>query len=193
MKATTEQAETKQALPILLYNDECAVCRHIARWVQKSAQGKSGNASIIERPIGDDPEALRLLNPALDIWDAYATIHLLMPDGSMKVGGEAVAEVLRHLPNTQWFARSFALNVFGVPPFQMLLNLSYLILADARPLFGCESCGTPSVWVRPFAWLIKRTGALFGGRAHASATPHFTTLAVTGPRAVPTAVSPPPP
>lgn len=193
MRATTEQADARQAQPILLYNDECAVCRRIARWVQKSAQGQSGKASILERPIGDDPEALRSLNPALDIWDAYATIHLLMPDGSMRVGGEAVAEVLRHLTNTQWFARCFAINVFGVRPFQMLLNLSYLILADVRPLFGCESCGTPSVWVRPFAWLIKRMGALFSGSAHLSATPHFTSRAVPGPRAAPTSASPPPP
>ena len=34
------------------------------------------------------------MSPGLDIWDAYATIHLLMPDGSMRLGGEAVAEVL---------------------------------------------------------------------------------------------------
>jgi hypothetical protein len=48
-----------------------------------------------------------LLHPDLDIWDAYETIHVMMPDGSMKLGGEAVAEVLRNLPNTKWFAASF--------------------------------------------------------------------------------------
>src|SRR5271165_2804851 len=99
-----------QTKPILLFNDECGVCRHIAQWVQKSAQSKSGETSIIERPIGDDPEALRSLNPDLDIWDAYATIHLLMPDGSMKLGGEAVAEVLRNLRFTRWFAWTFAVS-----------------------------------------------------------------------------------
>jgi hypothetical protein len=36
-------------------------------------------ANIIERPIGDDPEALRALNEDLDIWDTYETIYLLMP------------------------------------------------------------------------------------------------------------------
>ena len=93
-----------QTKPILLFNDECAVCRHIGHWVQRSAQSKSGETSLIVQPIGDDPERLRLLNPDLDIWDAYETIHVLMPDGSMKLGGEAVAEVLRRLPNTKWFA-----------------------------------------------------------------------------------------
>jgi predicted DCC family thiol-disulfide oxidoreductase YuxK len=119
-----------QPKPILIFNDECGVCRRIGHWVQKSAQSKSGEASLIVRPIGDDPEALRSLNPDLDIWDAYATIHLLMPDGSMKLGGEAVAEVLRNLPNCTWFAWSFAISIFGVRPFQMILNLDPSVLTS---------------------------------------------------------------
>ena len=78
--------------------------------MQKSAKSKSGEMSIIAQPIGDDPKALRALNLKLDIWDAYKTVHVLMPDGSMKLGGEAIAEVLRHLPKTEWFAWIFALN-----------------------------------------------------------------------------------
>jgi predicted DCC family thiol-disulfide oxidoreductase YuxK len=90
-----------QSKPILLFNDECAVCLRIGHWVQKSAQSKAGETSITVRPIGDNPEALRSLHAGLDIWDAYETIHVLMPEGSMKLGGEAVAEVLRNLPNTK--------------------------------------------------------------------------------------------
>lgn len=67
----------KQLEPILLFNDECAVCRHIGHWVQRSAQSKSDETNIIVQPIGDDPERLRSLNPDLDIWAAYATIHVL--------------------------------------------------------------------------------------------------------------------
>jgi predicted DCC family thiol-disulfide oxidoreductase YuxK len=141
--------------PILLYNDECAVCRRIAEWVRKAAKNAAGQTRLIERPIGDDPAVLRLLNPHLTLRDAYATIHLLMPDGSMRLGGEAVAEVLRRLPATRWFARSFSVKIFGWRPCQSLLNLAYLILADSRPIFGCESCGTAAPWVRPFVWLSK--------------------------------------
>jgi predicted DCC family thiol-disulfide oxidoreductase YuxK len=162
----------QQIKPILLFNDECAVCRRIGRWVQKSADSKSGGTSITVLPIGDDPEALRSLNPGLDIWDAYETIHILMPDGSMKLGGEAVAEVLRNLPNTRWFASSFAVRVFGFRPFEMVLNLGYAILSDVRPLFGCESCGTTNAWVRSIRRLTKWTSAIFGEKQHPS--PHFT-------------------
>lgn len=170
-----------QTKPILLYNDECGVCRSVARWVQRSGQNSAGETRIIERAIGDDPQALRTLNPALDIWDAYATIHLLMPDGSMKLGGEAVAEVLRTLPNTTWFSRSFAFSVLGVRPFQLALNAAYAILSDVRPLFGCESCGTPSIWMRPVGWLVKRAKAIFAGTRHRVPTPHFTPRSAKGP------------
>jgi predicted DCC family thiol-disulfide oxidoreductase YuxK len=166
----------KQTKPILLFNDECGVCRGIARWVKKWARNNSGGA-IIEEPIGDDPEVLRALNPDLDIWDAYATIHLLMPDRSMKVGGEAVAEVLRSLSNTKWLAQSFSMRIFGFRPYQMMLNLGYAILADVRPLFGCESCGTPSLWLRPVAWVTKWAKTVSGERHFPR--PHFTSLAVT--------------
>jgi predicted DCC family thiol-disulfide oxidoreductase YuxK len=113
-----------QSTPILLFDDECGVCRRIARWVQESGRSKTGEPTIVTRPIGDDPEALRVLSPDLDIWEAYATIHLLMPDGSMKRGGEAVAQVLRTLPNTERLARSLALRIFGFRPFQSMLNLA---------------------------------------------------------------------
>jgi predicted DCC family thiol-disulfide oxidoreductase YuxK len=166
------QEMQNQAKPILLFNDECAVCRRIGHWVQRSAQSKSGQTSITVRPIGDDPEALRLLHPGLDIWDAYETVHVLMPDGSMKLGGEAVAEVLRNLPSTKWFASSFAIRMFGFRPFQTSLNLGYAILADVRPLFGCESCGTTSAWVRSIRRLIQWTKAIFGDKRRPS--PHFT-------------------
>jgi predicted DCC family thiol-disulfide oxidoreductase YuxK len=168
--------EVSQGSPILLFNDECGVCRRIAKWVKKSASTTPGVSSIIERPIGDDPEALLALNEDLDIWDAYETIHLLMPDGSMKVGGQACAEVLRRLPNTKGFARCFDVGFFGFRPFQRVLDLGYLVLSDIRPAFGCESCGTPSAWVRPVAWTTKRLGSHFGRTRSESPTPHFTAI-----------------
>ena len=165
-----------QPTPVLLFNDECGVCRTIAIWVKKQAQAESDTTRIIVRPIGQDPDELRSLNQGLSIWDAYATIHLLMPDGSMKLGGEAVAEVLRHLPSTRWFTWTFAISVLGIRPFQALLNLAYAVLADVRPVFGCESCGTPNLWVRPIRWVVKWVASLFGKTHHPSPSPHFTPL-----------------
>jgi predicted DCC family thiol-disulfide oxidoreductase YuxK len=181
----------KQTTPILLFNDECAVCRRIGHWVQRSAQSRSGEASLIVQPIGDDPDALLALHPDLNIWDAYETIHLLMPDGSLKLDGEAVAEVLRSLPNTKWFAGCFAVSIFGFRPFQMMLNMAYVILSDVRPLFGCESCGTPS-WLRPIERITNWAKGIFGKKHHPSPTPHFTSLVARGTRPLPVSGERPP-
>ncbi len=161
------------AVPMLLFDGECGVCRRIGHWVQQSAH-RGSSETLFARPIGDDPDELLSLNPNLDIWDAYANIHVLMPDGSMKVGGEAVAEVLRDLPSTRWFAWSFGVNFLGIRPFQWGLNLGYLILSDIRPLFGCESCGAPSSWVKPIRWIVKHYKSVFGGTRGSNARPHFT-------------------
>jgi predicted DCC family thiol-disulfide oxidoreductase YuxK len=171
MTATTD---LRQDAPILLFNDECGVCRLIARWVNACASATPGGPAIVERPIGDDPDALVALNGDLDIWDAYETIHLVMPDGSMKVGGEACAEVLRRLPNTSWFAGCFAMEIFGFRPFQRLLDFGYLVLSDVRPVFGCESCGAPNAWLKPMAWAVKHVGSWSGGTDLPSTSPHFT-------------------
>ena len=151
-----------QTKPILLYDGECGFCRRIAHWVESSARNKVGEASVILMPVGDDPEALKLINPSLNIWDAYATNYLVMPDASMKTGGEAVAEVLRILPSTKWFAWCFALSIFGFRPFQIMLNFGYMILDDVRPIFGCESCGKPSFWVKPIVAFGNWASSVFG-------------------------------
>jgi hypothetical protein len=140
--------------------------------VQRS---ESGDTSILVQPIGDDPERLRSLNPDLDIWDAYETIHVLMPDGSMRLGGEAVAEVLRNLPKTKWFAWCFDTRIFGFRPFQVALNVAYAILSDVRPLFGCESCGKPRV-LRPLQWVTEWAKNLMGPKPHPIPSPHFSSL-----------------
>jgi len=129
-----------------------------------------------------------LLNPDLDIWEAYAAPHVLMPDGSMKRAGYAVAEVFRCLPNTKWFAGIFAIHMFGTQPFQIMLNAAYDVLADIRPLLGCESCGRPRPWVSPLVWLANQAKSLTGCTRKAAAIPHFTSLHKPLARVPPSAV-----
>ncbi len=164
--------------PVLLFDGECAVCRAIARWVAAEAHDRSGMPTLRVRPIGDDPADVLALNPALDIWDAYATIHVVMPDASMRLGGEAVAEVLRRIPLTSWFTPLFGMRAFGRRPFQALMDGAYTVLADVRPLLGCESCGIQRGWVKSTAAFTKRVR---GGTAHVfAALPHFTTRSARG-------------
>jgi hypothetical protein len=72
------------------------------------------------------------------------------------------------LPNCRWFAWSFGLSFFGFRPFQIILNIGYDMLADIRPLLGCESCGIPSPWVKFVGSIFKR------GQNPALMSPHRT-------------------
>jgi hypothetical protein len=95
-----------------------------------------------------------------------------MPDGSMKVGGAAVAEVLRDLPNCRWFAWPFSVKVLGVRPFQAILNVGYVVLSDLRPLLGCESCGMPNYWVKHVAALAAWVMGTSAASHHPTLSPH---------------------
>jgi predicted DCC family thiol-disulfide oxidoreductase YuxK len=164
-----KQPETKSVVlgsdqAILLFNSECSVCRKISGWVIANDDPKNGGKQRIdERPIGQDPEALKAIHPDLDIWKTYETIHVVMPNGEIKTGGEAVAEVLRRLPETAWFTPLFDVSVLGFKPFQSMLNLGYTVLDRLRPAMGCESCGTPVPWWgKPIEWTYKAYKAITG-------------------------------
>lgn len=150
------------AKPILLYDGSCAVCQTIANWVQKSAATQSSGPRLLVQAIGDDPAALQRTAPGLDIWEAYKTNYLIVPNGPMKHGGEAVAEVFRILPITSWAAGIFEIHILGGRPFQAALNTAYAILTDVRPLLGCGSCGAPKPWVRPIHRLLQWSRKLIG-------------------------------
>ena len=71
--------DQRRLVPFLLYDRGYATYSRIAQWVRRSASGGSGTPQIVVRPVGDDPAELRRLNPELDIWDAYAVSHVIMP------------------------------------------------------------------------------------------------------------------
>ena len=103
----------------------------------------------------------------------------------MRVGGEAVAEVLRCLPRTRNLASLLNVSLMGVRPFQSTLNLAYLILDDIRPLFGCESCGRPKPWVRPIQHLSSWFESVTGTVRPSPGAPHFKPLTAVHTRTSP--------
>lgn len=156
------RSEASSDRPVLLFNDQCSVCRVLSSWVKrKDAEGKD---LIDERPIGDDPDALAAIHPDLDIWTTYEKIHVVMPNGELKVGGAAIAEVLKRLDATAWFSGLFDVELFGKKPFLAMLDVAYQILDKARPALGCESCGGGVVpwWAKPIEWGRKAYQAVSG-------------------------------
>jgi predicted DCC family thiol-disulfide oxidoreductase YuxK len=138
--------------PILLFNGQCETCKVLSAWVKK--QDAKGEDLIDERPIPSKPEALARLNPDLDLWTVHEDIHLLLPDGTVKKGGEAIAEVLKALPNTGWYTWAFDVSVLGMKPGLAALQAGYKVLDAIRPALGCTSCGGGPVvwWAKPIKW-----------------------------------------
>lgn len=156
--------------PVLLYNGQCEVCQVLSSWVK--AADLKGEDLIDERPLPNDPAALARIHPGLDIWKAYEEIHVVMPDGRLLKGGEAIAEVLKRLPYTSWMSGVFDLEVFGKKTGVAALHVAYKILDAIRPALGCSSCGGGPVvwWAKPIQWganLVK--WALGKGDEHAPA------------------------
>ena len=98
MDAGNAGVVARPSTPILLFDDECAVCRRMAHWVRSVARNGIGERTIDVRPIGEDPEALRKLDPTLDIWKVYARSHLLMPDGTILVAGDGLVRLAAFHP-----------------------------------------------------------------------------------------------
>jgi len=93
--------------PTLFYDGECGFCRDavavLSRW------DREGRIDLI--PFQD---AARVAHFGLPLPALAAAMHLVLPDGRVVAGADAVPELARLLPGKRWLAWLFA--VPGVPP-----------------------------------------------------------------------------
>jgi predicted DCC family thiol-disulfide oxidoreductase YuxK len=93
--------------PTLIYDGECGLCRQaverLTRWDREHV--------LRFVPFQDGPGVARfeIAPPAL-----AAAMHLVLPDGRVYAGADAVPELLRLLPGKRWLAPLFAIP--GVLP-----------------------------------------------------------------------------
>ncbi len=98
-------AEPKR--PTLIYDGECGMCRQavelLRRWDREHV--------LHFVPFQDEAAVarFRIALPAL-----AAAMHLILPDGRVYPGADAVPELLRLLPGKRWLAPLF--RIPGVPP-----------------------------------------------------------------------------
>lgn len=148
--------------PVLFYNQYCETCDAIAGMVKKA--DRRGGDVIDEQSIPKYQEDLDKMIPGLKLEDVYTTSHLVMPDGTVYRGGDAVREVLERLSLTGWFSDVFGIKVGEHMPFQAILNKGYALLDAIRPALGCTSCGpnaTPT-WAKPIKWVVDAVKKLMG-------------------------------
>jgi predicted DCC family thiol-disulfide oxidoreductase YuxK len=122
---------------ILLYDADCGFCR----WSLDKILARDRDGRIRPMPL-HSPEADALL-PGMDEATKMASWHLVLPDGTVRSAGDAVAPLLRLLPKGTSLA-SVASTVPGVT------RATYRLVARNREKFG-RMLGTKACAVDPGA------------------------------------------
>jgi predicted DCC family thiol-disulfide oxidoreductase YuxK len=91
----------------LIYDGECGLCRAAVRWVAQ--RDREQLVALVPFQDGDAVARFGITLPAL-----AAAMHLVLPDGRVFAGADAVPELLRRLGRWRWLAWLFA--VPGVRP-----------------------------------------------------------------------------
>ncbi len=88
--------------PTLIYDGECGLCRAAAatltRW------DREHRIALVAFQDRERVSRFGIALPAL-----AAAMHLVLPDGRVLAGADAIPELLRRLPGRRWMAWAFAL------------------------------------------------------------------------------------
>jgi predicted DCC family thiol-disulfide oxidoreductase YuxK len=91
---------------VLIYDDECSMCRASALWLMRRAL--AGGARDLEILPCRSP-VRRERYPFIADETCMAAMQLVLPDGRVLAGADAAPEILRRIPRWRWLAALFAL------------------------------------------------------------------------------------
>ena len=115
---------------VLIYDGDCAVCRASALWLMRLAL-ESGRLEIL--PGRSDARRARF--PQISEETAAQAMQLVLPDGRVLAGADAVPEILRAIRGLGWMAA-----FFDLPGARPLARRVYRWIAMNRMRL---SCGRP--------------------------------------------------
>ncbi len=92
----------------LIYDGECAMCRASALWVMRLALSR-GALEIL--PCRSEPRRARF--PQVSDAACMTAMQLVLPDGRVLAGADAVPELLQRIRGLGWLATLFALPGAG--------------------------------------------------------------------------------
>lgn len=95
------------SVPTLIYDGECGMCRRAVQRLR--AWDREQRLAFLPFQDGEAVQRFGVALPAL-----AAAMHLVLPDGRVFSGADAVPELGRLLPGKRWWAWGFA--VPGVRP-----------------------------------------------------------------------------
>jgi len=116
---------------VLIYDGECAMCRASALWLMRRAL--AGGATDLEILPCRSP-ARRERFPQIDDATCMAAMQLVLPDGRVLGGADAVPQILERIPRWRWLRRAFDL-----PGARPLSRRVYAWIARNRMKLSCAA------------------------------------------------------
>lgn len=117
-----------QALAVLVYDADCAMCRASALWIMRLALS-AGALEVL--PCRSSVRRARF--PAITDAACLAAMQLVLPDGRVLAGADAVPELLRRIRGLGWLA-----TVFALPGVRPLARRVYGWIARNRMRLSCN-------------------------------------------------------
>ena len=111
----------------LIYDGECAMCRASALWLMRRAM-EGGALEIL--PCRSGPRRARF--PQVSDEQCMGAMQLVLPDGRVLAGADAVPELFARIPHWRWVPMLFALP--GMPP---IARRVYAWIARNRMKISC--------------------------------------------------------
>ena len=119
------------ATATLIYDAECSVCRASARWLMRRASS-SGQLEILPCRSG----VRRQRFPHVAEEQCMTAMQLVLPDGRVLGGADAVPELMRRIRGWGWVA-----GVFSIPGVRPIGRRVYAWVARNRMKISCALGG----------------------------------------------------
>jgi len=116
---------------VLIYDAECAMCRASALWLMRLALSRH-QLEIL--PCRAGVRATRF--PQISEAACLTAMQLVLPDGRVLAGADAVPELLRRIRGLGWLAA-----VFALPGMRLLARRAYGWIARNRMRVSCAIGG----------------------------------------------------
>lgn len=115
----TVQPNGTVKLPLLVYDGDCGFCRDWAsRWRTRTGE------RVSYAPAQQAADQL----PWIPRHEFAAAVQLILPDGTVYRGAQAIFETLGHVPGRRWLRRAYR----SVPGFALMTEAAYRLVSRHR-------------------------------------------------------------
>jgi predicted DCC family thiol-disulfide oxidoreductase YuxK len=119
---------------VLIYDGECPTCRASALWLMRRAL--AGGATALEILPGRSPLRAERF-PGVPETACTLAMRLVLPDGRVLAGADAVPEILARIPRWRWLG-----GLLARPGLRGLAPAAYRWIARTRLGLWCRRPGS---------------------------------------------------